>query len=74
MKNVALWFVALILVLVIIGGCASAPSRAPACERYAASMAVDSGGNPVLVVDMDNAQKLVNALTGLRDGTCTIPK
>lgn len=68
LRDMWLSLLALALVVLILPGCAGLPE----CERFGARAAIDTGGNPVIVFDMENAKKLGAALMGLRDRTCTI--
>jgi putative exporter of polyketide antibiotics len=74
MKNVAWWFVALVLVLLILGGCASVPRQVAQCERYQFIPVTLDSGDVVFVLNQENAVKLVQMVKGLSDGTCTLPQ
>lgn len=62
----------LLPLMALLGGCATAPVL-PECERFAAQAAVIEG-ETYIFLDSKNTGKLSALLTGLRDGTCGMPK
>lgn len=67
-----MWLVllAVALLLLIRPGCAALPP----CEKFQAHAAIDTGGNPVIVFDMDEARKLGALIVGLAERTCSLPQ
>ena len=65
--------VAAIVSVAIVAGCAtSAP--VPVCTKWQAFQATGNDGSTVIVIDMQNAERLARMLEGLRDGTCRLEK
>lgn len=70
--DMARYLVALSLVVLILG---CAPMKAlPECDRFAAQLVLDSGGNPYICLDMENAEKLRTLILSASQGACRLPE
>lgn len=54
----------------LLGGCAALPP----CEKFQAQMMLDEGGNPHVVIDLKNAEKLRALIVGVSERTCRLPE
>ena len=65
--------VAAIVSVAIVAGCAT-PAPVPLCAKWKAYQAIGNDGSQVIIIDMENAERLARMLEGLRDGTCRLEK
>ena len=52
-------------------GCASTP---PPCELFTVSVVQDQAGQHLVVLDEENAEKMIGLLKGLSEGKCRLTR